>query len=220
MKNSVKFEQAFNYFKTSYSYKMGGTQTVVLPNGKSKYFDDREYYSGRGAKYNSSIKHHEIGDVKVTRKEYSDFLKMLRDREERRLENQKEAAVKAVRIDAAKANGVYSIIEEEYGTYIELSNEESEGRFFDADRLARTLNISVKDALLLKSCGKTYVFAKQKSSDKTIEMYHPDLSANSLSISFSFPSKERILEFDHSEWASAPYAGLVGQTDNKNHFVC
>lgn len=36
-------QKTFDHFKKSYSYKMGGTQTVVLPNGKSRSFDDREY---------------------------------------------------------------------------------------------------------------------------------------------------------------------------------
>ncbi len=51
MKTTEKIEKAFNFFKQTYSYKMGGTQTVVLPNGQGKYFDDRALYSGRGAKY-------------------------------------------------------------------------------------------------------------------------------------------------------------------------
>lgn len=75
MKNSEKFNKAFDYFKKSYAYKMGGTQTVVLPNGKSKFFDDRQYYSGRGAKYNKDIRHDIIGDVKVSKSDYADFLK-------------------------------------------------------------------------------------------------------------------------------------------------
>ena len=51
MKNQEKFNKAFIYFKQSYSYKMGGTQTVCLPNGKTQYFDDREYYNGRNIIY-------------------------------------------------------------------------------------------------------------------------------------------------------------------------
>lgn len=83
MKNSEKFEKAFNYFKKSYAYKMGGTQTVVLPNGKSKSFDDRQYYSGRGAKYNNSVKHDALGIVKVSKKEYSAFLEYLKIEKQR-----------------------------------------------------------------------------------------------------------------------------------------
>lgn len=75
MKNSEKFNRAFDYFKKGYAYKMGGTQTVALPNGKSKSFDDRQYYSGRGAKFNKDVRHDIIGVVKVSRKDYADFLK-------------------------------------------------------------------------------------------------------------------------------------------------
>ena len=221
MKNSEKFERAFNYFKRPYSYKMGGTQTVILPNGKSKEFDDREYYSGRGAKYNSCIKHDKIGDVKISRKKYSNFLKMLKEREERIAINLTKAAEKAARIEEARANGIYSLKEAEgdVGHYVELSDDESYNHHFDAERLARTLKISVEDARLLNSNGKTYVFAKSDNGN-TYELYHASLSCNNLSIHVSIASPERIAEFNHDEWTRAPYAGLVGQTENKNHFVC
>lgn len=220
MKTLETIEQAFSFFKKSYNRKMGGTQTVVLPNGESKFFDDREYYSGRGAKYNSSIQHDEIGEVKVSQKEYSEFLKMLKDREERRATNLRKAAEKADRIEKAKSAGVYSIAREEYGNFIELSDDETYSNSFDAERLAKTLDIRVEDAELLNSAGKTYVFAKQISTGKIIELFHASLLSNDLNISFEYVSEERVAEFDHEEWASAPYAGVVGQTDKKNHFVC
>jgi hypothetical protein len=223
MKAQEKINQALSYFKKSYSCKMGGTQTVILPNGKSQYFDDREYYSGRGAKYNSKINHHIIGDVKVTRKEYSDFLKMLMDREERRAINLQKRKELSAQIETAKENGIYAISqagENSRHFYIELSEEEAEGRFFDADRLANTLDIRLEDAQLLYSEGKTYVFAQQIKTGKIIELYHPSLSCNALSISFSYPSQERIEEFEHEEWVNAPYSAILGQTERKNHFVC
>lgn len=219
MKNLEKIEQAFSYFKRAYCYKMGGTQTVILPNGKSKYFDDRQYYSGRGARYNSSIRHDEIGDVRISKKEYSEFLKMLKDREKLQIVRRQKEAKKLARIEDAKSNGVYSIIEEDYGTFVELSDEEYYGNYFDPDRLANTLKIDVSDAKLLKSTGKTYVFAKSEYGN-VYELYHSSLDCNNLSISISIATQDRIDEFNHEEWASAPYAGLVGQTENKNHFVC
>lgn len=221
MKNSEKIEQAFNYFKKSYSYKMGGTQKVILPNGKSKYFDDREYYSGRGTKYNNSINHDEIGDVKVSKKEYSKFLQMLKNREERRAILLREAEEKAARIENAKTNGIYSLEEAEDGAghYVELSDEESYNHNFDAERLATTLKISVEDVNLLNSTGKTYVFAKSDDGN-VYQLYHPSLSCNNLNIHISIASPERIAEFNHNEWVNAPYAHLVGQSHKKNHFVC
>lgn len=221
MKNSEKTEQAFSYFKKSYSYKMGGTQTVILPNGKSKQFDDREYYAGRGAKYNRSIKHDEIGNVRITRKEYSAFLKMLKVREESKTINLRKAAEKAARIENAKSKNIYSleVAGPDGGYYVELSDDEIYNHHFDAKRLSRTLKISVEDALLLNSTGKTYVFAKS-TDGKTYRLYHSSLDCNNLSIHVSIASPEQIAEFNHEEWASAPYAELLGQTDKKNHFVC
>ena len=220
MKKIEKLQKAFYFFKKGYAYKMGGTQTVVLPNGQEKKFDDREYYSGRGAKYNSSIRHDNIGIVRVTRREYSLFLAELKNRELRIIENEKKQKEQQQRILDAKNKGEYSITHLEYGDYIELSDEESSGRFFDTKRLANTLDISVDDARLLFSTGKTYVFAKRKSDGIILELFHPSLSCNDLSISVSVATAERLAYFKHEEWSSAPFAAMVGQTENKNHFVC
>lgn len=221
MKNSEKFNRAFLYFKESYAYKMGGTQTVILPNGKSKFFDDREYYSGRGAKYNSNIRHDERGEIKVSRKEYSAFLAKLREEKARREQNIKEQAARAKRIEAAKEKGLYSLSEKHPNDFlVELTPDESHNQYFDAERLARTLNIKVEDVELLNSKGKTYVFARQIGTGKIFRLYHNSLSCNDLTIWVTEVSEETLKKFNHAEWASAPYAHLVGQTANKNHFVC
>lgn len=218
MKNSEKFEAAFSYFRVNYKAKMGGTQTVVLPNGKSKFFDDREYYSGRGAKFNKSINHHYVGDVKVSKAEYTDFLNSLKEREVAIKARKVAALAKSERIENAKINGIYSINTE---GYVELSDEEIFGKYFDTERLANTLKISISDVELLKSNGKTYVFA-QSESGATYELYHPSLSCNDLSIYVGVASEERIDHFvnNRSEWVNAPYAAFLGQTNNENHFVC
>lgn len=219
MKNQEKFNRAFDYFKKSYAYKMGGTQTVALPNGKEKEFDDREYYSGRGAKYNSSIKHDEIGIVKVSRKEYSAFLKKLKEEEAAKKINMQLKAEKEAKILEAKNNGVYSLKVYNHGVFVELSDEEIVNHVFDSKRLAKTLQISEADAKLLKSTGKTYVFAKSKNG-KTYQLYHASLDCNDLSISIDEVTEDRVKEFDPAEWQNAPFAHLVGQTSNSNHFVC
>lgn len=103
--------------------------------------------------------------------------------------------------------------------FVELSEEEADGQFFDAERLANTLKIKVEDAQLLNSGGKTYVFAQ--AEDGTIyQLYHPSLSCNRLSISIDVFSAEKMEEFRESWGAHGPYAGLLGQTKNANHFVC
>ena len=207
-------------FKKSYSFKMGGDQTVVMPNGQEFYFNDKEYYSGLGAKYNSSIKHDNIGRVEVTKEQVKDRLKEQKDREIRikKIKMERKAAEK--RYAENKKAGIYGISEKEYGSFIELSEDEIDGKTFDAARLAKTLDISIQDASLLFSNGKTYVFAKQISTGRIIELYHASLSVNNLSISVSYPTAERVAEFNHNEWASAPYSQLVGMTTAPNHFVC
>lgn len=216
MTNQAKFEKAFNYFKQSYKYKMGGTQTVVLPNGKSKYFDDREYYAGRGSKYNNSIKHDNIGDVLVSKKQYSEFLKKLKETQIRIKEQKalKEARIKAYQ--EAKENGLYII---ENG-YVQLLEEEQEGCSFDSLRLANTLKISIEDANLLNSEGKTYVFAKSNNG-KIYMLYHASLSCNPLNIHIDEVTEEYVAEFKKS-WGdkNAPYAEILGQSEQEGHFVC
>jgi hypothetical protein len=102
-----------------------------------------------------------------------------------------------------------------------LSDDESRQRIFDAKRLAKTLDISEADAMLLNSEGKTYVYAKQ-SNGNIIELYHSSLDCNYLSISVDFNGKRRFEELtaNRDSWVNAPYADLVGQTASPNHFVC
>jgi len=215
MKNSVKLDKAFNYFKQSYSYRMGGTQTIVLPNGNERYFDDRDYYQGKGERYNSSINHDEKGTIKVSRKDYSAFIGKLREIEKATKERRLATIKRNKRIESAKSIGIYTIL----GGYIELSEEESNRRYFDSERLAKTLKIDVKDADLLNSRGKTYVFAKSEDGN-TYELYHSSLECNALNIYVSMATEERINSFDSKEYQNAQFAGMVGQTRNSNHFVC
>lgn len=208
-------------FKRSYAYKMGGKQTLQFPNGQTFTFDDRQYYSGRGAKYNSSIRHDDLGIVPVSKKEFAAEMKLERERAKIRKENAKLRKEKERRMKAAKKMGFYSVAVGNHDYNIELSDEEHLNNKFDAVRLARTLSISVEDAELLKSRGKTYVFAKT-STGQTLLLYHADLSANNLYISVSIPTQEFINSFysERESWVSAPFADLVGQTENENHFVC
>jgi hypothetical protein len=221
MKNSEKYQKAFEWFKKPYDYKMGGTQTVVLPNGKSKEFDDRSYYSGLGAKYNSGIRHDIKGEVNVSRKQYSEFLKMLKERELIITENQRRLNDRNFRIESAKSKGIYSVDGDltDGGVYIELSNEEVATNTFDSKRLANTLDISIEDVELLKSKGKTYVFARTYYGE-TVRLYHASLDCNDLSIHVEKVSQKEVDKFNHDEWLNAPFSKKLGQTNNKNHFVC
>lgn len=222
IRSEVTPEMALRHIALSYSKKMGGTRKLIVDDEQVAYIDNRDYYSGRGAKYNSLSMH----DQQVYRLSKNDYEKRLNEvakdlfqREKSAAERQKSEKAKAKRIEKAKNDGVYSIRREDWGTFIELSDDEAYGKYFDAKRLAKTLEIEVSDAELLKSHGKTYVFAKSKSG-KTYELYHPSLFVNHLSISVEEVTEDRVKEFNHEEWASAPYASEVGQTSNKNHFVC
>lgn len=215
MKTEEKIKKAFEYFKKEYSCKMGGTQTVVLPNGKRKYFDDKQYYSGRGSKFNLSIRHDEVGSVIVSKNEYNKYLSMIKERDAENNKRIKEAKAKAKRIKEAEKMGAYSIKD----NFIELSEKEMYNHFYDSKRLANTLNISIKDAELLNSDGKTYVYAEQ-SNGNVIELYHAALSCNPLTITVDFNAKDKFKAKNKSDWKNAPYRALIGATENNNHFVC
>lgn len=216
LKNLAITEELSINFKQSYTAKMGGTQTIVFPSGESFYFDDKEYYSGRGAKYNSSINHNLIGDVIVSKSELKEYVTKLNERAARIIQFKKNAKAKDLRIKEANKNNVYGISE---NGYVEMTEDEHHYQRFDAEKLANTLKISVEDALLLNSKGKTYVFAKSEDGN-TYQLYHPSLDCNDLSIHVEVATKEMMNGFKSEEWQNALYADLVGQTNNNNHFVC
>lgn len=121
-----------------------------------------------------------------------------------------EAIEKQQRVELAKKQGTYSI---DSSNYVELSEEEMYGKFFDAERLANTLNISIQDAEKLRSGGKTYVFAKSENGN-TYMMFHPCLCCNKLSIHITRVADEYVADFRIS-W------GKIKDVDeNQNHFVC
>lgn len=208
-------EQFAKTFKRPYAYKMGGTQIVVMPNGQEFKFDDREYYRGRGAKYNASIRHDDKGRIVIPQSEVTAQLRLEREYKKRCQEAARLRAEAEKRYKANKAAGVYGLTD----GIIELSPEESYKHTFDPERLAKTLDISVGDARLLFSTGKTYVFAKT-SDGRTLELYHADLECNSLSIFVEEVTPEHVATFNHDKWAAAPYSEEVGMTDAPNHFVC
>jgi hypothetical protein len=215
-KNLAITEELATKFKASYSLKMGGTQTIEFPNGESFFFDDKKFYSGRGEKYNSSIRHQDLGTILVSKEELKKYVNRLNEIAVIEKEYAKEKKATVLRIATSKKEGVYSINE---NGFIELSDNERQNNTFDAERLAKTFKISIEDARLLHSEGKTYVFAKSEDGN-VYELYHADLSCNNLNIWVGIATPERISEFEPSEWQNATYASLVGQTKNNHHFVC
>lgn len=222
-KNIFKMKQITDVlaakFKKNYVYQMCGTQTLIFPNGQEFNYDDRLYYSGRGAKYNNGARHDIKGIINITKKEVAQVLKAEKLNNKIIRQYQVDLKEKGKRIAKAKDAGIYTLVIYKYVQYIELSEQESRMQFFDSIRLAATLNISEQDASLLNSRGKTYVFAKN-GNGQILELYHPSLSCNNLSISITMPTQYRLAEFNNNIWISAPYAIAVGMSNNKNHFVC
>lgn len=218
---NVSYAEVLNYISKSYRYAMGGTKTLIIDNKQELFLDQKDIYRGRGNKYNTSIRYDEqIYDLTLKQlEEYKKEIGKKKYDEQKRLYLiNKEFKQKQKRIFEADKMGIYSI----YRGVVELSESEQEFNTFNPSKLAKTLNISISDAELLKSRGKTYVFAQKLDNSEIIELYHADLNNNSLYIHVSKPTDERIKEFkeNHSTWLNAPYSHLLGQTENKNHFVC
>lgn len=210
-------EELAKKFKKSYSYKMGGKQTIKFPCGAKFEFDDREFYSGRGSKFNNRIKHQDLGIIEVTKKELRTYVQELNARKKAQKEALKVEKEKLSRISKAEKEGIYTIDSE---GFLELSDKEIFGKTFDANRLANTLKISVEDAELLNSIGKTYVFAKS-TDGKIYQLYHSSLTAgNNLNIYIEKIEIEKVLEFPKEWGIHGIYAHLEGQTNKENHFVC
>ena len=120
-----ELKETFEYFKHPYAYKMGGTQTILLPSGESMHFDDRKYYSGRGSRFNASIRHHELGEVKVTQRQYDEYQKHMARRAVELEQREAEERAFLARIEDAKHNGVYSLrtTKEGCSSFVELSDK-------------------------------------------------------------------------------------------------
>lgn len=220
MKSIIITEETAKKFKVTYSKKMNGTQKVEFFNGQIFEFNDKEFYTGRGSKYNNSSMHEHI-NVFVTKKMYNDYLKEQRETKKRISLIFKERKERDLRVKQAEKDGIYSLTTNENGTtFVELSNNEQDKCYYNPERLAKTLNISVDDAKLLFSRGKTYVFAKVIDSEEVILLYHPSLFCNRLSISIDKNQNEKFKEFTKENWFNAPFAEEVGNTFKENHFVC
>ena len=219
--SNITYIDILNYISTPYCYAMGGTKTLIVDNKQVLFLDQKDIYRGRASKYNTSIRYDEQ-IYNITSEQLEEYKKIIGRKKYEEQKNisliNKEFKQKQKRIFEADKKGVYSI----YNNIIELSENERVFNTFNPSKLAKTLNISISDAELLKSSGKTYVFAQKLDNSEIIELYHADLSCNSLNIHVSKPTEERIKEFkaNHQNWLNAPYSQLLGQTENKNHFVC
>lgn len=219
--SNITYIDILNYISTPYCYAMGGTKTLIIDNKQVLFLDQKDIYRGRGNKYNTSIRYDEQ-IYSITSEQLEEYKKLIGKKKYDEQKNisliNKEFKQKQKRIFEADKKGVYSV----YNNIIELSESERVFNTFNPSKLAKTLNISISDAELLKSRGKTYVFAQKLDNSEIIELYHADLNNNSLYIHVSKPTEERIKEFkaNHSNWLNAPYSHLLGQTENKNHFVC
>lgn len=201
-------ENAATYFAPSFSKKMGGTATITFEDDflSSIKIDKREYYIGRGSKYNSNSMHEHI-DLFVSKKEFNERVasrgKRLFDYEKEKNEKRRNL------IKFCKLNGITSKL------YSEFS--ETMGVFFDEKfqkEIEKELGVDLTD--FFESKGKTYYFANSKIG--RLEFFHN----HHQSFSFKFVSEEYENKFkkDRDSWVNARYAYLLGNIYNPNLYVC
>ena len=200
-------ENAGVYFSKSFSKKMGGTQKITFEDDflPSIELDKREFYTGKGAKYNDGSMHEHI-DVFVSKKQFEDKAN-LKANERFTYEKTQSDAKKALK-NFCKANDL------NVKNYYASSNNTV---FFEADKkseIENELNIDLTE--FFNASGKTYFFAETKLG--LLMFYHNHRQ----SYSFDFVTEEKRQEFlnERQSWVNAPYANEVGQTENINLYVC
>lgn len=200
-------ENAADYFSKTFNKKMGGTQKITFEDDflPAIEIDKRDYYSGRGAKYNSNSMHEHI-DVFVTKKEFEAKVNHraseIFNYEKQILEEKK--ALKNFcefhKINHKNFNGFsngFIYFEKEKQTEIE-----------------KELNIDLSE--FFAASGKTYFFANSRIG--LLMFYHNHRQ----SFGFEIVNEEKRQEFlnERESWVNAPFAKEVGQTENENLYVC
>ena len=67
IENAKFYSENVCLFKVPYSKKMGGTQTIQIPHlNIEASFNDKEFYNGRGAKYNNDNMHDNKGVIIIS----------------------------------------------------------------------------------------------------------------------------------------------------------
>lgn len=200
-------EKANVYFSKSFNKKMGGTQTIRFEDNflPEIEIDEREYYSGRGAKYNNDSMHEHI-DVFVSKKEFEERVNQRATNLYDRLKN-KSIASKALR-NFCKENQLNA------KNYYFFSENSAYFKFEKKSDVEKELNINLSE--FFNTTGKTYYFADTKIG--LLMFFHN----HHQSYSFEIVNEEKKQEFlaERESWVNAPYAKEVGQTDNINLYVC
>ena len=200
-------ERAADFFSKSFSKKMGGTQKITFEDDflPAIELDEREFYAGRGGKYNSTSMHEHI-NVFVTKSEFEEKVNI---RAKMFFERQKE--------DKNKANELIKFCYS-FSLNSKLFSGISENfLFFEKSKkseIEKELNIDLSE--FFATSGKTYFFAE--SNIGLLMFYHN----HHQSYGFEKVSEEKRQEFlnERKGWVNAPFAKEVGQTDNKYLFVC
>jgi hypothetical protein len=210
----ITHKQILLHIASSYVYKMGGTRTLIIDGVEVLKIDNREYYSGRGAKQNTSIRY----DNQIYKLTSQEVIKLSRNiakelyaEAKRCAANQKAERERLKVFKECAAKGVYPF----NGSMVMLSDAESYNRSYNVDKLARTLNISREDAKLVGSEGKTYVFAKTNNGEY-LRIFHPCLCCNPLYIHTNPITIADIVKFNR-DWRKLDN---INEDNLEYHFVC
>ncbi len=167
--------------------------------------DERKYYEGRGAKYNKASMHENVNTF-VTKNEFNMYVKKVAKRhfehQKTLIKERKDIRELCKKFNLNPKHYIYSTID---------------GLFFTAEKkeiIETELNINLTE--FFAATGKTYFFVETRIG--ILQFYHN----NRQSYSFHLSSIEERSKFyqNREDWVTAPYAHLLGQTNNINLFVC
>ena len=207
-------ENAATYFSKGYNKKMKGTQVIVFENDfiAKIELDDREYYQGRGAKYNNNSMHEHV-DTFVTLQEFNE---RVNHRAKNLFERQKEKAVERKKMREFCKQHKLSL-SNYTSTYPGPSYPTVTGLYFERSKqndVEKELGVDLND--FFNATGKTYYFAETKIGFARFYHNHHQY------YSFDLESEWQFKEFkkNRKEWLSSPYVHLLGNIDNDNLYVC
>lgn len=158
------------YFPPNYGYKMGGTHTInITLKGKTVFtaeYDEREYYSGTGAKYNSGI-NHDVVTIDISLNRLNSFNK------DRNARNKKLADKKTARDLGVEKYGAYVKVAENGFIVTDIENEK-----LMLKTVAEKLGVDLNDLSVAFDKSRNSSCKCNIRIDDGHAIYHPDFSIN------------------------------------------
>jgi len=171
----------YDEFRYNYAYKMGGIFEIQITNhGKIIYhdeIDERNYYEGRGAKYNKNIRHDHIVS-KMSLNRLNELYKEKRSEDKKRVKEIESRRIAEARdIEEFGCNYEYT-----YPTWLTIFNIKNESLMLDKLSEKYGVDLELLTSAFLES--KNYEGKCNINITDDLAIYHADFSCNNVCYSF------------------------------------